>query len=106
MRLRQVASAMKLKQHRKQPVSPSKRQVSMAVRASNGEQTTERLPAAPCNRNRSYKKMSHLADVLECPPVLRTQPVSSTIPAELRNSRTPDERLDDDLTIPAFLRRL
>ena len=70
-KVRQVASAMKLKQHRTQPVSPSKRHVSRAV------QVTSR-PGLNINRkgrsNRTAESVA--ADATNRPRVLRTQPVS------------------------------
>jgi hypothetical protein len=70
-KVRQVASAMKLKQHRTQPVSPSKRHVSRAVQATS-------TPRLNINRKgRSNRTAESVAtDATNRPRVLRTQPVS------------------------------
>jgi hypothetical protein len=70
-KVRQVASAMELKQHRTQPVSPSKRHVSRAVQATS----TPRLNINRKGRsNRTAESVA--ADATNRPRVLRTQPVS------------------------------
>ena len=70
----QVASAMKLKQHRTQPVSPSKHHVSRAVQATS-------RPKLNINRkgrsNRTAESVA--ADATNRPRVLRTQPVSPSV---------------------------
>ena len=81
-KVRQVASAMKLKQHRTQPVSPSKHHVSRAVQATS-------RPKLNINRkgrsNRTAESVA--ADATNRPHVLRTPPVHSTVPAIGHNPR-------------------
>jgi hypothetical protein len=69
--VRQVPSAMKLKQHRTQPVSPSKRHLSRAIHAAS-------TPKLNSNRKgRSDRTAESVAaDATNRPRVLRTQPVS------------------------------
>jgi len=122
-KVRQVASAMKLKQHRTQPVSPSKRHVSRAVQATS-------RPKLNCRSNRTAESVA--ADATNRPHVLRTPPVHSTVPAIGHNPRVQRTQpvspingtagighnagpplnspvdlpeLVDDLSIPTFLRR-
>jgi hypothetical protein len=106
-KVRQVASAMKLKQHRTQPVSPSKRHVSRAVQATS-------RPRLNINRkgrsNRTAESVA--ADATNRPRVLRTQPVSPSdgIAGIGHNLGPPLSPVDlpemvDDLSIPAFPRR-
>jgi hypothetical protein len=104
----QVASAMKLKQHRTQPVHQSKRHVSRAVHATS-------RPRLNINRkgrsNRTAESVA--ADATNRPRVLRTQPVSPSdgiagIGHNLGpplNSPVDLPEMVDDLSIPAFLRR-
>jgi hypothetical protein len=102
----QVASAMKLKQHRTQPVHQSKRHVSRAVQATS-------RPKLNINRkgrsNRTAESVA--ADATNRPRVLRTPPVHSTVPGIGHNAGPPlNSPVDlpemvDDLSIPAFLRR-
>jgi hypothetical protein len=106
--VRQVPSAMKLKQHRTQPVSPSERYVSRAVQATS-------RPMLNINRkgrsNRTAESVA--ADATNRPRVLRTQPVSPSDGiagighnlGPLLNSPVDLPEMVDDLSIPAFLRR-
>ena len=66
-----VASAMKLKQHRTQPVHQSKRHLSRAIHAAS-------RPKLSINRKsqKSRTAESIAADATNRPRVLRTQPVS------------------------------
>jgi hypothetical protein len=106
--VRQVPSAMKLKQHRTQPVSPSKPHVSRAVQATS----TPRLNINRKGRsNRTAESVA--ADATNRPHVLRTQPVSPSdgIAGIGHNAGPPlNSPVDlpemvDDLSIPTFLRR-
>ena len=77
-----VASAMKLKQHRTQPVHQSKRHLSRAIHAAS-------RPKLNTNRksrgNRTAESVA--ADATNRPHVLRTPPVHSTVPAIGHNPR-------------------
>jgi hypothetical protein len=111
----QVASVMKLKQHRTQPVHQSKRHVSRAVQATSrprlninrkgrSNRTAESVAADATNRPRVLRTQPvHQSNIL------RTQPVSSTVPGighsagPPLNSPVDWPELVDDLSIPAFL---
>jgi hypothetical protein len=77
----QAPSAVRLEKHRTPPVQSSKPHLSRAVQATS-------TPKLNINRksqdNRSAENIA--AAATNRPRVLRTQPVSSTIPPELRNS--------------------